>query len=458
MAFFRKPVIRFPSIAGKRFLLLGLLLFYSSLSVNTAAGQAPFWQMAGDLIEKGQFAAALDQLQSMAPQHRKDPLILRLIGICLMETGAPDAAVTNLRAALAATPKSISARYFLAQALAYRGSVVEAIETLDEILKMAPQSEYARQAQKILPDLMGLSGSAAAVSDVRRWNIYTKLSGEYDDNVPARPKDSPEDTPTDSLRMAYSFYGEYRFSDQKMDPWPLTLGTGISINGNFHERSTFSVHDLFSYRGSLFLSHSGFWWAKSYEAKVQADFSHTDIDQKDYSNIFGAEASLTNQWGESFLTTISFQYQDKDIENDSYFPEYYSRSGPDYRTSLASLFYLMENRLILGLTYAYHAGDPQGTLYEIASHDITGSATLYLPWSVRVYGSLAFQQEDYPAYTPDPPGRLDDIWTLYFALERPIFRDWLFLEISYSYINSHSELNFSDYNQQVVGLSISYSR
>ena len=438
------------------FAILLIVLLLISIPSPTLSAEEPYWQSVIPYFQANDFEGAYAELEKLLKAKPDDALLLRLQGVSLMELGDFDLAAKILERSVSLDPESIASRYYYAQSLAYQGSILNAIDMLKEVIQRAPGSEYASQSQAILPELENLAGSLRAVPDERRWNVYVNISEEYDDNVPGRANNSALDTPKDSWRTTYTLYGEYRVLDQKIDASPLSLGFGYSLNGSKYERSSFSVYDLFSQDFNIYVKKSDRLWERFYTATLQGNYSDTNLDGDDYSNIGSLVGSFNYYWHERITSKIILGWNKNNFEDDSEFPEFYSRDGNSYKVGLENYFYLMNNRLILGLHYTYRKEDTEGQIFKIRSNDLKGSFNVYLPWKLNLSGSIMYQQEDYTNYTPDPK-RLDNLWTFYTSLERPIWKDWLTLGISYTYNTADSNLDYAEYRRNTFGISLSAS-
>ena len=438
------------------FAILLIVLLIISIPSPTLSAEEPYWQSVIPYFQANDFEGAYTELEKLLKTKPDDALLLRLQGVSLMELGDFDLATKILERSVTLDPESIASRYYYAQALAYQGSILTAIDVLNEIIQLAPGSEYANQSQAILPELENLAGSLRAVPDVRRWNLYANISEEYDDNVPGRANNSLLDTPKDSWRTTYTLYGEYRVLDEKIDASPLSLGGGYSLNGSKYSRSSFSVYDLFSQDFNIYLRKSDSLWERFYTATLQGSYSDTNLDGDDYSNIGSLVGSFNYYWHERITSKFILGWYKNNFEDDSEYPELYSRDGNTYKVGLENYLYLMNNRLILGLHYIYRKEDTEGQIFNIRSNDLTGSFNVYLPWKVNLSGSIMYQQEDYTNYTPNPK-RLDNLWTFYASLERPIWKDWLTLGVNYTYNTADSNLDFAEYRRNTVGISLSAS-
>jgi hypothetical protein len=434
-----------------------LLLILQSLRpppYTYAAVDTPYWQPVVEFLQTGDYASAYDQIQTLLESRPGDALLLRFKGVCLMETGYNEAAVTVLYDALEAAPNSVATKYYLSQALAYRGSVLESIRLIDEIIEMAPDSQYAQLASSVLPELEALTVTITAVPDVRRWNLYARVGTEYDDNVPVRSNDSDETTTQDSWKFIYSFYGEVRFPDQKIDSKPFTLGLGYSLSGTEYEEDLYKGYDLFSQALSLFLSHDGTWLERFYNIRLETRFNTTKLGWDDYSDVGSLDLSFSYYWHEQITTTFISSWSNKSYEDDTEYPEYYSRDGNEYDFGLRNYFYLMQNKLVLGLHYLYRNEDAEGYQSELRSNDLTGSIAYSLPYDVRLTGSIIYQQEDYPEYRP--VGRLDNVWTFNSGLEYT-WKDIWTAELYYQYATADSDQDLGDYQRNIVGIGLSVS-
>jgi len=444
--------------AKKNILFISLLSLFLVLDLSSPNlyAQDDFYQNVTQLINTKDYAGAYKEAQELLEQRPNDIYLLRIKGVCLMEAGYQDQAVAVLRKAVDLDPDSVASRYFLGQALAYRGSIREAVSILEKVISMAPESAYARKTEAILPQLLQLIETEQVISDEQRWNTYFRTAFEYDDNVPLRASNSPGDSPTESWRFSYSFYGEVRFPDQKIDKMPFTLGLGYSLSGSEYERSEFGIYDLFSNDVSLFISRDSTLFDNFYNIRLNLHATDTRLGWDPYSRIAGTSLSFQYNWLGMVASTLSASVDSKDYDEDTEFPDYYSLDGKEYNFGFFNSIYLLDNRWVLGLNYNHRRMEAEGIQAELRSNDLSGSITTTLPLLIRLYAYLGYQQEDYPDYYP--VGRLDDIWTVYASLQRPVWREKLFLEMGYTYSTASSDYDYAEYQRNIfsVGLNLSF--
>jgi len=447
----------FPFVLTARFLvgkLFSTLFIFLMLVTVGHTADSPVWNPLLEYMQNGNYSAAYNDTQLLLNKYPDNEVLLRIKGICLIETGYYDAAVIVFRNILDAHPDSTATRYYLAQGLAYRGSLLEAIVMIREIMSMAPDSEYAMRAQQALPELEHLINTAAVISDTQRWNIYTRITAEYNDNVPLRSSESLENGPDDSFQMTYSLYGEYRFFDQKIDTIPFTMGLGYSLDGTDYGRDIFKSYDLFGQKINLFFSHDGNILGKFYNVRFEGLAAKTWLDGENYSKISTFRLNFQYSWNVFFTTTFVSSWANKDYD-EPYQDPLYSQDSDEYNFGIQNSWYLLDNRVIIGFNYLYRRNDAVGDLSDYKSNDLSGSATISLPWKFRWAAQVSFQQEDFPEY--HPVGRLDNIWTFWTSLEHPLYDDKVTLGLNYTYTTADSNLNFSDYHNNIVGLAVSVS-
>jgi hypothetical protein len=281
------------------------------------------------------------------------------------------------------------------------------------------------------------------------------VAAEHDDNVPLRASNSEETGPTESWLLKYSLYGELRFADQKIDTWPFTLGFGYSLSGSEVEHRAFDDYALLSQSLRLFLSRSGDLFGNFYDLRLGGHASDTELGGESYSKVSGASLSMQYNWLNMIASTLLSSWDSKDYVSDSAFPQYYSLDGNEYNIGLYNSFYFLENRLILGLNYNYRVMDAEGSQAELQSNDLSASLTVNLPLEIRFLGQAWYQQEDYPEYYP--ADRLDDIWTFYASLQRPLVWEQLFLEIGYTHATADSDHDYATYEKDVYSTALSLS-
>ncbi len=432
--------------------VLAAALVISVFASDCLAEVPEFLNKTAVLMRAGQYGPAVTELDRLLSEQQESALLCRLKGICLMELGEEDNAVVTLQRGVELEPENVACRFYLAQALAYRGSVGEALGMLAQLQEMAPDSVYAQRADDVIPRLKGLVVSANTTPQVKRLSVFIRASTEYDDNVPSRSDDEYSDEPAESWRSLASVYLEYKLLDQRSSGMPATLGMAYSAYVSRHVEGRYEGYDLVAHNGSVFARRSGR-LLLPYSLDIEGSYGIAELGLEPYSETLGASGSLGIQLTDWAMITPRYSVAWKEFENDTTDPAMYSRDGTDQTMGIDQSLYLFDNRLIVCAGYAYRIGRTDGDMFNINSHNGNGSVHLAIPFGFRLSGSIDYCEEDYLDYTPDPR-RVDNSWNAYASLSSPLIRDLFKAQLSYSRVMSGSTVDFADYERNVYGASV----
>lgn len=441
-----------------------IVLLASTLAGEAAPVIAPEVSRVASLIKAENYREALAATDLALKQKPEDVTLLRLRGVSLMEENRIDEAVRVLRQAVGLDPESVACRYYLAQALAYQGRVHEAVRLLEAVQAAAPQSEYARLSATVLPELRLLAQSSQEIGDVptvaaqpqKRFSVDLRLAAEYDTNIPARADSDPDPSPKRGGRLAGSANLEYRPLDQKLDSAPVTLGLGYVGYQSLHERKSLQIYDVTQHAGIAYVQRNGQLGGKPYELRLGGRFEFTDVDYHRYSRAIRAEASASLQPAAWTVIALRYGIAGKEFDNDTVLPKLFSRDSLEQSFGVTQFFYLLKNRLILGVGYAYAADDADGLLFQQNSHQYTALAQIALPGQFTLRTTLEYLQDGYVNFVPSPR-RIDDIWRVTNTLSRPLFVKNLSAEVGYLYETSNSTRDFADYQRTVYSIALNYN-
>ncbi len=428
-------------------------LFVLTLALSARAAEP--WTAAADLYRAGEYAEAYRSAEAALAEHPGDANLIRLMGMCLLDAGHAAEALHVLWEGVQLHPDSVAMAYYLAQAYAYAGHVDDAIRLANQIILHAPDSEYARRCRGALPDLLAMQGQRGLQRTATdRFDFYVRAGWEQDDNVPARAKNDPDDSPTDSARWTGSLYAAWRILDQEAEKLPFTLGVSYAAYQSVHERKAFEAYDVGSHTGGAFFTRQGNLGRRVTFSRLAWSISSTELDGESFSEIQSASASLHVQMGPRWTLGVNGGYAWKDFAGEVEFPEYFERDGEEWSGGISSDHRFWNNRLILSLGYGYRESDSEGSQFRSGSHNGNVSASLQLPGTFRLTAGLDYQQTHYADFLPDP-ARLDDLWTGTLSLVRP-FADYRYnLELNLSHSAAESNREFAEYEQTVYGVAVS---
>lgn len=419
-----------------------------------SAGAEPSLDAARAHYRANQFADAAAELDRLIEEHGERALLLRLKGICLLDLDRVAEALDTLERAVELAPENAASRYYLAQALATAGRIDESLRHLARVRVLAPESSYAKRAAGAEQSLRRLAGGIRTETGTKRWNLYVRTAAEYDDNVPVRSKHEEGDEDCASLRWVGSLYAEIRLLDEAGGA-PLTAGLSGSAYASRHEDSDYDAWDLEVFSGGLFVRKSGQAGTVPWSGLISGDVSSTMLDGDSYSEDVDLSAGLDLQWLEGAVFRVRGSATWRDYENETEYPHWYSRDGADLSASVDQLITLMDERILLGLGYTYRHADTEGSQFRIDSNNGRIFLGADLPLELRLDVSLAYSEEDYIDYSPEPR-RLDDTTVITSSLSRPLW-EGTGLSLDHTYTASASTEEYAEYERNIYSLSFTIS-
>ncbi len=434
------------------FSLLAFIFVFSLSSFLFAADQGS-WEHAAELIQSGKSAEAIPELDALLAKEPGNVLYLRLKGIAELQSGKEDQAVLTLRQAVHREPTCVACGFYLAQALAQRGNVTDAMELLRVIVREVPDSRYAVQANKILPELERLASIAHAVHDKRRWNVTLHSGLEYDDNPINRSRH--EGASPNSLRWIMSTYLEMRPIDQSIDKLPFTLGGGYAVYQSYHERNLGTL-DLTSQTARMFVSHAGKVADKPYKLELKSDYTNARLANNPYSHDVSLSPVFDIQWFPWTMSSVHYAADWMQFDDNTTLPNLFGRDGMTNSAGWLQRFFMWDNRAVLDLTYDYTFTKAEGSQFNKQNNQAVGATlNLSLPWKLRWTGGVGYNNDRYGKFAPDPR-RDDNGISIFSSLARPLFIPELVAELTYSHTTTESPQDFADTHRNVYGIGFSY--
>lgn len=434
-----------------QFFLLCLFTFATALLPGAARGADEYWRAPLEFMKTGDFSAALEELERLLEERPGDVLLLRLKGISQLELDRVGEAVETLRLATQGDPDNEAARFYYAKSLAYAGRLEQAIDELEELQRRSPASPYAEQAGTVIENLQSLLVSADARPESKRWDLYARVAGEHDDNIPARP--DPDAGPSSSYRAVASACYELRVVEEELDDAFATAGLSLSAYGSRYARKEFDEYNLNVVSAGLFTKKNLSLGSRPAELALDFGYTVTELGHDPFSTAWNSGLRFDVQCADSVVISSHYSLTWQDFEEDTLWPYLFSRDGRDHGLGADLYFYLLDNRLIVSAGYLYNTSDTEGSQLEVEGHAYSGSLTFRLPLQLVLSGSLCYSEDEYVDFSPEPE-RLDDVVTVTTSLSRYIWKDNLNLEISYSHTRADSNLAFAEYRRNIIGLSV----
>jgi tetratricopeptide (TPR) repeat protein len=104
-------------------------------------------------FEKGDLEEGMKYFEQLDEKSLEDPSLFYNIGILLFENRQIDMAIDYLQKCLAVDPRYVNGYYQLALVYLNKGDLEEAKKNLEKVIKLAPESEKAALAKKMLENI-----------------------------------------------------------------------------------------------------------------------------------------------------------------------------------------------------------------------------------------------------------------------------------------------------------------
>ncbi|WFB37789.1 tetratricopeptide repeat protein [Kiritimatiellota bacterium B12222] len=413
------------------------------------------WEKPAELYRAGEYKSAYIAAEAALKEHPNDPVLLRLMGMCLLDAGYPDQAAAWLREAVILYPESVSMAFYLAHAYASGGYYDDALKLSEQIIAHAPDSEYAERCRIARPELLSLQQHRGATSNaVDRFDLYIRVGWEYDDNVPARAKNDPVGDPQGSGRWTSSTYMAYSLIEQQAGNLPFSFDLVFSGYASLHDQKEYEAYNVKSYSPGFAISSQGILASRYYFTRVSASSTHTQLDNEDYSQIEDMNGSIYLQVSPNWTLGVLGGYYWKDFDGEVDYPEYYDLDGEEWVAGISSDQRFFKDWLQLTLGYGYASATTGGSQFIQESHSGNGSLNIIFPYELTLLMGLRYQQSDYPDFLPEPE-RLDDIWTFNATLVKSFQENRYNIELSYTAVSASSNMDYAEYDATIAGLALS---
>jgi len=288
------------------------------------------------------------RLEARLAANPDDSSARRLLGHVLIEDGDFEAALVHLRSAVEAQPLNAAAQFDYGRALEATGDVTGAVVAWQTAVELAPDSEYATEAQRLL-DNAGIETAAYEIREfpgppapedatdplvppVPRLPIYARLETGflYNSNVALSPL-SRQLAPGDRESFQLFVAPEIEWSAIKRDNWAV----GPLFTGYFTlNEGRFSDLNLQSYTPGVFGEATIDTAVGTLVPRLEYRFTIDQYEASTFAQRHGGIGRLTLLRG-VHATTGYAAIDDTDFVNDGVLPEVTSADGTAYATGIS---------------------------------------------------------------------------------------------------------------------------
>lgn len=403
------------------------------------------------------------------------------LGMIRLQQGDHEAAVAALERARALDAERVDpvASYYLGLAQAERGDSAAANSELRRVADAWSGTDWSSEASRALDRLSRGGGRLV-------WGSVG-AGFEYDSNVVLRGRGAPlpEDiSDEDDVRGVWT-------GNLGAELWK-TRSTTVGVMGSYRGTSHADLHDFDAQfpSATLWLDQA---LNETLRGRLRYDFGYAWLDADPFVYTNGGLLSLEQSWpreigrsevyGQVFVDEYLFHSDDvPEIPNCPTVPcgppgldeedarerdGWGGSGGLTHRVPLPTGSLPLSNAELRG-GYRYTGFSAEGRDYDFDSHELHGGVGVVLPAAVAldVSGGYAWRPYRHASTYPNPDDLVDGVqYTLssHDRRERTArfeaglarsFGDWVTLSAHYRFLDNHSNVDVFDYDQHVVGVSI----
>ena len=436
----------------------------------------------------GDYAGAREALDAAAPSAQDDPQYHLYRGLVLLEAARSAEAARELaRARSLGSEVDPGASYYEGLAWAGADDRVQATEALDRVIRTAPGTVWAQQAERAKADLANLAGGRGRV-----WG-FVRAGFEYDDNVVLRANGValPENVEGQhDVRGVVTLYGGAQLIGGK--DW------AAGVSGTYYGAEYFHLSEFDEEYPIL-----GLWLdrriGEASVARLTYDAGYAWLDAKPFVFTQSLRPELFHDFGEAGRTQLfasfyqsNFLYGIQNVQpgpgvpgapcadpNEICGPPGSTASqlrnhdgwgistGVEHRLPIRAL----ESELIGGVAYTRFIS--RGVEYTYQGFGGWLGTETQLPFDAAFRTSVAYTYLPYrhASTYPDPSDPALDVPTTQYTLQSEDHRDdrWRFeaelekyltdtlsASLRWSYLNNHSNVGVYQYHSEVLGVYVTY--
>jgi hypothetical protein len=396
-----------------------------------------------ELMEKGKaglqekrYKEAEEAFRSALEMQPESHDALLHLGMALSRQGRTDEAESYLKQALLKDPSDPMTNLELGKIFQREEVISEAKDFYETVTSLAPDSEYAREADRLLKEL--------EAEKEKPWSLGLSLGIQYDSNVILGSADValPEGiSQKDDWRFITTVAGSYSVFENQRFKGSL----GYSLYQSLHLKlSRFNVQ-AHSARASAHYDLRN-------NIRLMGDYSfdYIYVGSRKYSQAHSISPILLIAEGGGFLTMVEYGFTSSDFKDSDRFSTNSERTGDTHKLGITQLIPVIPS---MGLRAGYVYQD---TSAEVSYQEYDGNAVflkldLKLPHKIKGQLSGEYLVKDYKGDHPiSGSAREDDMYSFSVSLSRDIL-SWLGINISYLYVRNDSNILEFDYDRNIIG-------
>jgi tetratricopeptide (TPR) repeat protein len=429
-----------------RFRLLPVFVFFLLfvfIRPSVAAEYEEFMAKGKADLQGKNYSAAEEAFRSALAINPESHDALLHLGIVLSRQGKRKEAESYLKQALLRDPSDPLTNLEIGKLYQRERVFSEAADFYESVTSLAPDSDYAREAARLIKDIDRKIKEMES-RKLKRWALGISLGVQYDSNVilGSDEVELPEGiSRMDDFRAITTVAGSYRAFEMKK----FRSSIGYSFYQSLHlELSRFNVQ-AHSAKAAASYDMLG-----NVRLKGSYSFDYIFVGSRKYSQAHNVSPAILIAEGKGFLTMVEYKLTANDFEDSDRFATNSERTGDTHIVGVSQLVPITGSLRLKG-GYSYRDTSAEAPYQEYDGNTVFLLLLFNLPYEARgnLYGEYFVKdyKSDHP--TSGSP-REDDMQTYSVSLSRDLL-SWLGISVSYLYIRNDSNITDFDYDRSIAG-------
>lgn len=377
---------------------------------------------------------AIRSFKRATKQDPKDASAPFFLGLSYEQTGQYDQAIDWFEQAAALDPEFEQQAYFnIGVAEAGSGDSRAARKALQRAIAIDPNSETGADAQNYLATL------ERGGPEPKRWYVSANAGFEYDDNVTLSTLDNT--TGIEDAAAVFDFAAAYQL--YKTDSSEIEVGYDL-YQSVYKELSDF---DLQSHLFSAMASHE----FGKVDANLGYSYNYIELGGESFLEIQSVTPSIGFSSAENLYHTLSYNFKDKNFTSNS------ARDADHHAIGLDNYYFFSESKSYAYVNLRFEDEDTTAPEFDYNGYYVTVGGKTDLPIFARnpeLRFSYQYFLRDYLNPNPALGEEREDVRNTITLSLTQYLNDIFNVQLNYQYLDSNSNLQTSDYTENIVSMTI----
>lgn len=416
-------------------LLLALCVSSGGLDAAWAASAGADLEQAITLYRQGAYGDAGRLLERVVGQEPQNGSAHFFTGLTMQAQGNYAGSIVPFQAAMRYDHEFAQlATYHIGLAHYKEGHRQEASAALRQAVAMDPGSDAGKNASTLL-ETVERPGSDSA----KPWRLKVGLGGEYDDNLTVEEQDLATDQA--DFATVLELEGGYRFKVPK----PYEAEISYSLYQSLYE--DYSQFDLQTHTLGLAGSRN----FDDVEAGLSYAYSYMFLGREGFLQSHRLTPNAGFSLPHGLYASLSYNVEEKDFRKTT-------DNGRDAVNQAVGgdLFsFFMENKGYLQVGYRLESENATAAEFDYWGNTVLAAVQVPAWYETKARLSVKYQDKEYRHITPSIGAERDDTkQTVGFMISRK-FLERYEAKVDYQHIDSDSNLESSDYSENVLFFGVS---